>query len=228
MMSMPGLSRQTSCDYISAYRELIANSLTSDDTMIGGDGIIVEIDESKFGKRKYHRGHRVEGVWVLGGIERTDAKKVFLVPVESRDSETLLTLIDRHVKPGSIIYTDMWAAYGGVRGLLGMPHFTVNHSKNFKDPLTGVHTNTIEGLWNGVKSRIRPRSRVKSGINMHFMEYIWRKKHSSSLWTSLLLALKTSFYGAIEEPDPLDMTEVVIESTDTNTPATDDATSNPK
>jgi hypothetical protein len=32
---------------------------------------IVEVDESKFGKRKYHRGHRVEGVWVIGGVERT-------------------------------------------------------------------------------------------------------------------------------------------------------------
>ena len=42
---------------------------------IGGEGIIVEIDESKFGKRKYNRGHRVEGVWVVGGVEiivRTD------------------------------------------------------------------------------------------------------------------------------------------------------------
>ena len=35
---------------------------------IGEDGIIVEIDESKFGKRKYNRGHRVDGCWVLGGV----------------------------------------------------------------------------------------------------------------------------------------------------------------
>ncbi|KAM0686509.1 hypothetical protein COBT_002265, partial [Conglomerata obtusa] len=32
---------------------------------IGGD-MILEADESKFGRRKYNRGHRVEGVWVLG------------------------------------------------------------------------------------------------------------------------------------------------------------------
>ncbi|KAF9760837.1 hypothetical protein NGRA_2994 [Nosema granulosis] len=32
---------------------------------IGGNNRIVEIDESKFGKRKHHRGHKVEGVWVL-------------------------------------------------------------------------------------------------------------------------------------------------------------------
>ena len=28
---------------------------------LGGDGLIVDFDESKFGKRKNHRGHRVEG-----------------------------------------------------------------------------------------------------------------------------------------------------------------------
>ena len=36
--------------------------------MIGGQGKIVKIDESKFGKRKYNKGRLVEGQWVLGGI----------------------------------------------------------------------------------------------------------------------------------------------------------------
>ena len=47
---------------------------------LGGPGTIVEIDEAKFGRWKYHRGRYVDGHWVLGGIERgTD--KMFLVPV---------------------------------------------------------------------------------------------------------------------------------------------------
>ena len=29
----------------------------------------MQIDENKFGKRKYHRGHHVEGQWVFGGKE---------------------------------------------------------------------------------------------------------------------------------------------------------------
>jgi hypothetical protein len=37
---------------------------------IGWLGVIVEIDVSKFGKRKYNRSHHVEGTWVFRGVER--------------------------------------------------------------------------------------------------------------------------------------------------------------
>ena len=43
--------------------------------MIGGNGIEVERNESKFSKRKYYRGHRVEGQWVFGGHEKYNKKK---------------------------------------------------------------------------------------------------------------------------------------------------------
>jgi hypothetical protein len=33
---------------------------------IGGPGHVVEIDECKIGRRKYHRGRIVEGNWILG------------------------------------------------------------------------------------------------------------------------------------------------------------------
>lgn len=58
---------------------------------IGGVGKVVQIDESKVGKRKYHRGHRVEGQWVFGGIEE-DSRRCFMVPVEDRSEATLLRL----------------------------------------------------------------------------------------------------------------------------------------
>lgn len=40
----------------------------------GGVGKVFEIDKSKFGRRKYYRGHRVEGQWVFGGVERMTSK----------------------------------------------------------------------------------------------------------------------------------------------------------
>ena len=37
--------------------------------MIGGVNVVVEIDESKFGKRKFNKGKRVNGKWVFGGLK---------------------------------------------------------------------------------------------------------------------------------------------------------------
>jgi hypothetical protein len=53
----------------------------------------VQIDETKLGKRKYHRGHRVEGAWVVCGIEKTVDKRAFCVHVEKRDAPTLEKVI---------------------------------------------------------------------------------------------------------------------------------------
>lgn len=77
---------------------------------------------------------------------------------------------------------------------MGVQHETVNHSENFLDPETGVHTNTIEGLWNGIKLQIAPRNRNKELIENHLLEYIWRKHNKGNLWESLLFAFRTTGY----------------------------------
>lgn len=70
-------SDHTIVDWKNFAREVCLCILKQDSERIGGPGKHVEIDESKFGKRKYHRGKRVDGVWVFGGIER-ESKKCFL------------------------------------------------------------------------------------------------------------------------------------------------------
>lgn len=50
-----------------------------------GAGLIVEVDETKLGKRKYHKGHKVKGARFVAEIERTSEKKMVLLPVEKRD-----------------------------------------------------------------------------------------------------------------------------------------------
>jgi hypothetical protein len=49
---------------------------------------IVEIDESKFGKKKYHQGARREGQWVFGGVERGNIDHMFLEAVPDYTTET--------------------------------------------------------------------------------------------------------------------------------------------
>lgn len=73
----------TAVDWASFCREVVLDSFIINKEKLGGPGKIVEIDESKFGKRKYHKGHHVEGQWVFGGYERGSGK-VFMVCVEER------------------------------------------------------------------------------------------------------------------------------------------------
>ena len=73
---------------------------------------------------------------------------------------------------------------------LGMSHFTVNHSLYFKDPNTGVFTNTAEVCNSGLKRFVPIRNRVRDGIDMHLSEYIWRRKKKYDLFNSFLKCIK--------------------------------------
>ncbi|GAA5815766.1 hypothetical protein MFLAVUS_009281 [Mucor flavus] len=57
---------------------------------IGGRNEIVEIDETKIAKRKYNKGHKVEGAWVIGGIQRK--------PIEERNIENINEIINKYIK----------------------------------------------------------------------------------------------------------------------------------
>ncbi|CAI6373204.1 unnamed protein product [Macrosiphum euphorbiae] len=63
---------------------------------IGGEGKVIEIDESKFSKRKYHGDHRVEGQWVFGGVE-LETGRCFLVPVEHRDKDRYVVGVNKRL-----------------------------------------------------------------------------------------------------------------------------------
>jgi transposase-like protein len=76
------------------------------------------------------------------------------VEVPDRSQATLLAVIKRHVKKGSKIYTDGWRGYLNIEPILKIEHFTVNHCETFVDPVTGVHTNSIEEPWSGIKFNI--------------------------------------------------------------------------
>ena len=62
------LSDSTINDWCSFAREVCVNWVLKKSKKIGGAGKTVEIDESKFGKRKYNVGRLIEGQWVFGGI----------------------------------------------------------------------------------------------------------------------------------------------------------------
>jgi predicted ABC-class ATPase len=94
---------------------------------------------------------------LISGIKK-HTKEVRMFVVEKRDAQTLLPIILRNVKKGSQINSDEWRAYSKLNKH-GYKHFTVNHSKNFVDPVTKEHTQLIECLWLVAKSTIMKRRR---------------------------------------------------------------------
>ena len=160
------LSDKSINDWSSFCREVIVNWVFNKSKKIGGEGFTVEIDESKFGKRKYNVGRVVEGQWVFGGICR-ESRQFFMVPVEDRTSETLLQVIKDFIASGTTVISDCWRAYDCLEQE-GYKHLTVNHSVNFVDPVTRAHTNTIERLWRDTKNLVPKYGRRKA----HFVGYL--------------------------------------------------------
>ncbi|CAG8613353.1 13178_t:CDS:1 [Acaulospora morrowiae] len=169
------------------FHDLVIETLNNDDLMIGGDGIVVEIDESKFCK-----GKDTDGIWVVGGVERTEKRKCFFVVVDRRDAETIRSIVSKHIKPGSIVATDCWRGYQNLEDF-DIIHEKINRSISFVN-MNGTHTNTIEGTWQGLKIRIQPRHRGTESIEKYLLEFIWRRKHENDLWQGLLDALRTIKY----------------------------------
>jgi hypothetical protein len=49
--------QHTACDWFQFCREAVLDFIESKSEMTGGEDKVIEIDESKFGKRNYHQGH---------------------------------------------------------------------------------------------------------------------------------------------------------------------------
>lgn len=142
------VSQNVADNWSSFCREVVYDFMVDKKEVLGGPGKIVEIDETKVGKRKYNRGKHVEGQWVFGGIERGSGK-CFMFPVETRDRQTLMTIIKEWILPGTCMMSDFWKSYDSLPSE-GYEHLKVNHSIQFKDPETGACTNGIEGSWSAL------------------------------------------------------------------------------
>ena len=151
-------------DWYNFHRDVCAQYFLDNPVQVGGVGKVVEIDESKFGKR-------------FGGVER-GSKDAFMVEVNDRSAATLLPIIQRYIRPGTTVISDEWRAYSRIP-TLGMAHESVNHSINFVDPLTGAHTQTIESTWSHVKKMMRKQgvdSTSEELFQTYLPDYLWRRK----------------------------------------------------
>ena len=127
------------------------------------------------------RGHVLKQLWLFGGIKRL-SKQRFAVTLngptgDKRNSVSLLPLTEKYIKPGSIIYSDIWTVYKSISSLgLRYKHFVINYSENFVTS-EEIHTETIERLWRDLKEWIK-----QPDINSKYMhQYLARYLFVSSV-----------------------------------------------
>lgn len=121
-------------------------------------------------KRNY--GNRVVGPREVG-IYQNHSKVRFFV-VEDRTASTLIDIIQRTVTPNSVIVSYEWKGYLPLSSH-GFTHYTVNHSKNYVNPVTGKHTQGIERAWVDGKAFLKRTRRPNNQFQSHLNEISYRK-----------------------------------------------------
>ena len=105
VMQEVGIASEAIVNWYNYFRDIAAMYVIDHPLQLGGAGIDVELDESKFMHRKYHRGAYREGDWVLGLVEG-GSNNCCLVPVDNRSAQTLLPTVNPCCLPGTRIITD--------------------------------------------------------------------------------------------------------------------------
>ena len=162
-----------------------------------GASVVVEVDETFFFHRKYHRGRRRKGSWVFGIVERVSGK-CWLEVVPRRDAATLEQIILAHVLPGTTIMSDAWGGYANINQLNNgvYRHEVVVHAHNFVDPVHGdIHTQSIEGLWMQVKRKLRYQSGTSRELFKSYLsEFQWRHSHKQHTFGEFLGMLSQNYH----------------------------------
>lgn len=142
--------------------------------LMGGPGHVVQIEESVITKRKYNRGRLVSEKWVIGIYDVTSKKGIRQVCGEQVRGYTN-TCYTEGGRPGTEIWADEWISYR-LLNTMGYTHHTVNHSRNFVDPVTGICTNQVEGFWSCLKGFLRSKGVMSSPFLPEYIDlFMWRQ-----------------------------------------------------
>jgi transposase-like protein len=120
---------------------------------------IIECDESFVGGKNKNRHKDKKAKYdltreykdktpVLGILNRSGDVRCFVVP--NTQHRTTIPLIKQNVKEGSTLMTDEW--YSNFKG--NYEHYAVNHTLGQYGYEGGVHINTMEGFWTGLKKTV--------------------------------------------------------------------------
>lgn len=146
----------------------------------------VEIDETYLGGRRKNqrKDQRAQRVKKGRGTSKTPVfgilcreGKVWAEVVPDIEAETLLSLLTKRVKRGSVVCSDTWSSYTGVAAK-GYVHRLVRHTDGQYSDHRGSHINGLEGFWGYLKRRLAARGGIRrERLPLFLAEYVWRYNH---------------------------------------------------
>lgn len=147
---------------------------------------VVEVDETYLGGRRRNlrapqrRGPVQDGrgtakAPVFGILCRGGHVWAQLVP--DVQAATLLPLIRRRVRPGSVVCSDTWRSYTGIAAK-GYVHRLVDHTQGAYVTACGTHINGLEGFWGYLKRQLAAKGGIRRArLPLYLAEYVWRYNH---------------------------------------------------
>jgi len=200
-ISAKQIQRETGVTYKTAWRMFrqIRRLLSDGDLQL--EGSTVEVDETYYGGvRKWQHGRPGRGDKkkspVVALVQR--GGKVVARAVPDVSGKRLRRLINKHVTPGSTIYTDEYFAYRRIPEMRDKhgkdahyKHFTVKHSANEYVRDGHIHTNSVEGFWSLIKRGIGGvyHSVSQKYLQTYLDEYSFRynRRHDGNLQFKAIL-----------------------------------------
>lgn len=193
-MEFSGCADKTIIKVFDKLRERAITMLNRNNLQLGGQDIVVQIDESMFRhKPKNHRGRATdEEIWVFGLVDTSfTPSKGYMCIVPDRSQNTLLPIIQQVCLPGTIIWSDEWRGYYNITRNLNFVHATVNHRRNFVDRETGTNTQAIESYWAKQKKRIKEKKGIKKEkLELYLKEWMFRDNVLKKDFDIILIMLR--------------------------------------
>lgn len=155
-------------DVFAKLRDNISIKIENDySEPIGGFEDYIAVDESLFGKRG----------WVLG-MHDFNSQEIRLFQLNDRSEESIRSLIEENVEPGSVIVHDGWASYSFLNN--NEKYYNVEHIHgNFDWGFGEESTSQIESEWSYLKrSMLSLYNTFPSSKSIGFLREIeWRRNN---------------------------------------------------
>ena len=130
-----------------------------------------------FTQMQNHRGRPPrQQIWVFGMADTSQSPALGVMKIVSnRSAQTLVPVMQQHLRSGTTVHSDEWAAYSRVQQRLPAvsTHGVVNHSLHFVDPATGVHTQNVESYWNRVKTKFKRMKGVHETMLSSYLDEVY-------------------------------------------------------